>query len=319
MQPPPPAQRRTLAGHLWVALKGVCMGAANVVPGVSGGTIALITGIYEELVNAIRAVTVAGPVHLARGRFREFWRDINGNFLLALLAGVGIGVGSLARLMLRWLSEHPVLVWAFFFGLIVGSAIYICGKIRQWTPAAVAALVSGGVAGYWLTVATPADTPTAAWFLFLAGFAAICTMILPGVSGSFLLVLMGKYEFILEAIQELKLGVLAVFGAGCVAGLLAFAHLLAWMLRRFHDQTVALLCGFLIGSLNKVWPWKVALETREVRPGKFIALIEVNVSPVGFVEATAQPAQLTAALLLMAAGFALVLALERLGSGRYRV
>ncbi|MDE6374245.1 MAG: DUF368 domain-containing protein [Alistipes sp.] len=287
--------------YIVLALKGCAMGTADVVPGVSGGTIAFISGIYEELIESIRSVDATALRLLAKLRFAEFWRRIHGRFLLPVLLGIGTAVFSLARLMTYLLDNHPVAVWSFFFGLIVASALLVARQVGRWDWRSAAALCVGVAVAWWITVATPAETPETWWFVMLSGAIAICAMILPGISGAFILLLLGKYQFILQAVSDLNMPVILVFLAGAVVGLISFSHLLAWLLRRWHDATIAVLMGFMIGSLNKVWPWKEVLETYVDSHGKIQPLVESNIWPERF------DAQ---ALVLCAAGFALIYGVE---------
>lgn len=287
---------------LLLALKGCAMGMADVVPGVSGGTIAFVSGIYEELIASIRSVDAAALRLLVRLRFRELWRHINGRFLLPVLLGIAVAVFSLARLMTFLLDAYPVAVWSFFFGLIVASALLVARQVAEWDWRSIAALVAGIAAAWWITVATPAETPETWWFILLSGAIAICAMILPGISGAFILLLLGKYQFILQAVGELNIPVILLFLTGAAAGIVSFSHLLSWLLRRWHDGTVAVLMGFMIGSLNKVWPWKEVVETYTDSHGRLQPLVEANVWPEHFD---------WQALLLCAAGFALIYGIER--------
>ncbi len=238
------------------SLKGFAMGAANVVPGVSGGTIALLTGIYSDIVDAISAITDKQTWKaLLSGNFSEFWRLIKGNFLLALAIGVILSIFSLARLMTLCLNSYPILTWAFFFGLILASSFYMFRDIKGWNARCIAAVAIGVVLGIVTCTLSPTDTPDSFWFIFICGAIAICTMILPGISGSFILVILGKYDYIMQAISELDLPVLLVFALGCIVGILAFAKLLHWLLGRWEKETLLILLGFVLGSLVKVWPW----------------------------------------------------------------
>lgn len=294
--------------------RGFCMGAADVVPGVSGGTMAFILGIYEELVESIRAVGrppfLAALFGLRPGEALEI---VNWRFLLAVGAGILTAVLSLSRL-LSWLLVHePVMLWSFFLGLVLASVAVVARRIGRWTPALAAALVIG-TAGAWVLVGlVPVRTPDAPWFLFLSGAVAICAMILPGISGSFILVLLGKYEFILNAVNERDLTVLAWFVVGIATGIVTFAQVLGWFFRRYHDLTVALLTGLMLGSLRKVWPWKMTLETIEGRHGRQIPVVQENVLPPWEI-AGSWNTEVLAALALVAVGFGLVLVLERLGA-----
>jgi putative membrane protein len=289
-----------------VLLKGLAMGAADVVPGISGGTIAFITGIYEELLDSLRSINPRSVRRLFSEGPLAFWQAINGNFLLALLLGIGISLFSLARVLTLLLEHHAVLLWAFFFGLILASALYVARRLSCWNIANAAMGIAGAIFAFWITLATPAETTHALWFVFLSGSIAICAMILPGISGSFILLLLGQYRFILSAISELNLVILMVFGSGAVIGLLAFSHLLAWLLHRYRDLTIALLTGFMLGALNKVWPWKQVTDTYLDRHGELKPLVEVNVLPGQF---TGDP-QLLWVIVLASLGFVLIFALE---------
>lgn len=282
------------------------MGAADVVPGVSGGTIAFITGIYEELLGSIRSVNGEAIRLLLRFRLLDFWRHINGSFLVVLLSGIMFSIVSLSRVILFLLENYPELLWSFFFGLIVASAVVVGKKIPRWTVGVVLFGLIGAAIAYYVTVATPTQTPEAYWFVFLSGAIAICAMILPGISGSFLLVLLAKYEFILGAVKELRISIVAVFGLGCLVGILAFSHVLNWALKNYHNATVALLTGFMVGSLNKVWPWKQTLETYTDRHGEVKPLVQENVLPGTYETLTGHDSYLFYGVLLALFGFLLV-------------
>ena len=235
------------------------MGAANVVPGVSGGTIALITGIYKDIVDALNSVMEPATWKaLLHGRFREFWKCINGTFLLWLFVGILASVFSLAKVMTWCLANCPVQTWALFFGLILASSVLMFRDIKGWGVREVVFTIIGIILGLVVCTLSPTDTPDSYWFLFLCGAIAICTMILPGISGSFILVILCKYDYVMSAIAELNLPVLVVFGLGCVVGILAFSKFLHWLLGRFEKQTMLVLLGFVLGSLVKVWPWSNA-------------------------------------------------------------
>ena len=238
------------------AVKGFLMGAANVVPGVSGGTIALITGIYSEIIEALNSLMVPSTWKaLFHGQLRTFWQCIHGRFLLALAIGVVASIFSLAKLMEYTLLHHPIQTWALFFGLIIASAVLMFRGIRQWKLRDVLFALLGAGLGLLVCTLSPTRTPDAGWFIFICGAVAVCTMILPGVSGSFILVLFSKYDYIMSAISQLNVSVLLVFALGCVVGILAFSKFLHWLLARFERQTMLVLLGFVLGSLVKVWPW----------------------------------------------------------------
>ena len=245
-----------LTRNIGVAAKGFAMGAANVIPGVSGGTIALLTGIFNELIGALNALlTPKAWKLLFKGSFREFWEYIHGTFLLWLGAGVVASVFSLAKLMEYVLSHHPVQTWAFFFGLILVSAVFMLADLKGKKAVDVLWLAIGAAMGAAICLLSPSTTPDAPWFIAICGAIAICTMILPGISGSFILVLLGKYDYIMGAVSNLDIPVLAVFAVGCVVGIVAFSKILHWLIAHFEKQTMLVLIGFTVGSLVKVWPW----------------------------------------------------------------
>lgn len=242
--------------YLSVIFKGVCMGAADVVPGVSGGTIAFLMGIYKELIDSIKSVDKQAFTYLLKLDFKSLWQHINGNFLLSVFTGILISVFSIAKLMKYLLEFHPIELWSFFFGLILASAIYILKGLDKWNMQNIISLIVGVAIAAYICLTSPAQTPNDLWFIFLSGAIAICAMILPGISGSFILVLLGKYEYIMGAVTDLNIVVLGVFAVGAAIGILSFSRLLSWLLKRFYMQTIALLSGFMIGSLIKVWPWR---------------------------------------------------------------
>lgn len=254
---------RRLKDYLIVSLKGACMGAADVIPGVSGGTIAFIMGIYDEFVGSIAKVDSQAVQLLLRGKLREFWKHVNGNFLLSLFAGIGISVVVLAGLMQMLLSDFPIQTWAFFFGLIVASSIFILRGISGWKLRDGLFLISGCVLGVVVCTLSPTQTPDALWFIFLSGAIAICAMILPGISGSFILLILGKYQYIMGVISGIVAGenivsnllILGVFLIGAVVGIISFSKFLHWLLAGWNKETLIVLAGFIIGSLVKVWPW----------------------------------------------------------------
>lgn len=304
--------KRTLKDYLVISIKGMGMGAADVVPGVSGGTIAFITGIYQELINAIKSVNFKSLKLLVAFKLNDFWKSVNGNFLLALIAGISISVLSLARGLRYLLDHHSILIWSFFFGLIIASAIYIARDIKQWKIGTLFSLLIGASTAYMITIITPAEANTSYGFIFLSGSVAICAMILPGISGSFILVLLGMYKFILGAISDFDLPVIAVFLVGAITGIIIFSNVLSWLLKKYYNLTIALLSGFMIGSLNKVWPWKEAVKTFTDRHGEIKPLVEQNILPARYTEITGTNPQLIYALLLAAFGFALIFILEGL-------
>lgn len=277
------------------------MGAADVVPGVSGGTIAFITGIYEELLNSISSINLHALKTIRTKGIKAAWKTINGNFLVVLVLGIGISVLSLAKLLTYLLDEHPIPLWAFFFGLIVASAPFVGKAVKKWNVGTVIALVAGTGIAYYLTILPKTSSPDEYWFLFLSGMIAICAMILPGISGSFILLLLGAYEYILAAVNEKNLMVLGIVAIGAVVGLLSFSRLLSWLFKKYHDLTIAVLTGFLIGSLNKIWPWKETVEFRKDSHGDLVPFIQENIAP---------NEQVGMAILFGLLGFLLVVGLE---------
>jgi len=288
----------------------MAMGAADVVPGVSGGTIAFITGIYEELINSIKSIPAAFKILFTKG-IKDFWQQINGGFLLSLFIGILLSLLSLARVFSELMEKEPILLWSFFFGIIVASAITVGKTITKWDVVNVISLLIGIVVAYIVTVITPANTPESFWFLILTGAIAICAMILPGISGSFILLLLGKYAFVLAAVKDFNFEVIAYVGTGAVLGLLLFSNALSWLLNNFKNATTAVLAGFMVGSLNKVWPWKEALEFYENSDGELKPLVESNISPFTFENITNTDSQLYLAIGLAIVGFLIITIFDR--------
>lgn len=298
---------RTTKEYLSLSLKGMAMGAADIIPGVSGGTIAFISGIYEELIETINNVNFEAIKKLKNNGIKSFWTHINGNFLIALLTGIAISIMSLAKVITHLLETHSQLLWGFFFGLIVAS-VYIVGKqVNKWDINNIISLIIGSSIAFYITILNPMQNPDALWFVFLSGSIAICAMILPGISGSFILLLLGSYEFILVAIKDFKLDVITIFGVGCITGLLAFSKLLNWLFKKYHDITIALLTGFLIGSLNKIWPWKETIQTRINSHGEIVPFTQNNVLPSNF----EGDSNIIEVILLSLIGLVLIYLLER--------
>ena len=298
--------RRSWESYLFLCLRGMAMGGADVIPGVSGGTIAFITGIYEELIKSIKSVNVRLFKTLFREGIAAAWQQVNGNFLLAVVSGILISIFSLARLISWLLANHPMLVWAFFFGLIVGSAIYIGRKIEKWSAAVFLFLIAGTALAYYITIATPATTPETVWFVFLSGSIALCALILPGISGAFILVLLGKYEFMLNAVRDFNLWIIMVFAAGGVLGVVAFSNVIAWLFKKHPNVTLALLGGFMIGSLNKLWPWKKVLEWKLNSDGEKVAFLEQSISPTKYAEIHHVDPQILPVFISALAGMAII-------------
>ena len=251
---------RSLFDYFVLLLKGMAMGAADVVPGVSGGTIAFISGIYEELLKTISSVNLGALKTLKKEGVKAAWKSINGNFIVTLFLGIGISIASLAKLISYLLEAHPILIWSFFFGLVLASIVYVGKQVKSWNTRSIVSLIIGTGFAFWITILPPMANSNELWFIFISGMIAICAMILPGISGSFILLIMGSYQTVLGAVKDKDLLTIGVFMAGAVIGLLSFSRVLKWMFAKYHDLTIAVLTGFLIGSLNKLWPWKIDKE-----------------------------------------------------------
>ena len=269
--------------YSFLFLKGMAMGAADVVPGVSGGTIAFITNIYESLIHALSQFDVRAVQLLLKGQFRDLWSHINGTFLTVLFAGIFTSVLSLAALLSHTLETHPIHLWSFFFGLVFAS-IFIVGKqVSRWQWFTVLSFIVGAVIAFWITTLPASAGSNSYAYLILCGALAICAMILPGISGSFILLLLGAYATVLEAIADRELGIIAAVGIGAIGGLLSFTKLLKWVFAKYHNTTVALLSGFLLGSLNKIWPWKEVTATFTKHPGtpeeEIVPIVTQNLAP----------------------------------------
>lgn len=290
------------------------MGSADVVPGVSGGTIAFITGIYEELVFSIRAIGrpefLSAVVHL---KIRESLRILNWPFLLSVFAGIMLAFLTLAK-GLEWLLDNqPIYIWSFFFGLVLASVITVGRRIKRWSIILVAGLLAGAAGGYLLVGAVPAQTPNTWWFLFLSGALASCAMILPGISGAFILVILGKYEFALSALNNRDFLSLFIIALGALVGLVTFAQILGWLFKRYHDATVAVLTGLMLGSLRKLWPWKETTEFLTDRHGELVPIVQINILPPLTIDG-AFNTEILIALALAVVGFAVVIGIDRVAS-----
>jgi putative membrane protein len=287
------------------------MGAADIVPGVSGGSIALITGIYENLLDSIKSIDKTALTFLARFEGKAFWKHINGNFLLTILLGILTSIFTLSRLITYLLENHPIPIWSFFCGLIIISAILILRDIKKWSFFVVLAILAGTVMAYLITGLPPMSSPEALWFVFIAGAIAISAMILPGISGSFLLLILGQYERILNAVTEKDVLTLGLFAMGCVLGLLSFSRLISWLLKNHHALTIGLLSGFMLGSINKIWPWKQVISYRVSSSGVQKPFITDNILPQNYLAITGEESLILYAVLAFSLGILLVLGIER--------
>ncbi len=300
------------------------MGAADVVPGVSGGTIAFISGIYQELIDSINKINFSVLKGVKQNGLKATWAAINGNFLLALLLGIAISILTFSKIITHLLESQPILVWSFFFGLVLASILFIWKEITKWSVKAILALLIGIVISYYITIARPAESPESYPYLFLSGFLAIIAMILPGVSGAFILLLMGSYQTVIGTINQFREGIsnmnfeiigqamlkLMTFALGAIIGLKLFSKVLTWMFAHHKNTTLALLIGFMIGSLNKIWPWKEVLETRVNSHGETIPFIEKSILPHYF---NGNP-QILTAIIMLVCGFMLIFGLEKIAN-----
>lgn len=288
--------QRNFLQYLLITAKGLAMGAADVVPGVSGGTIAFISGIYEELIETIHKIDLGFFKIWRKEGFKVAWKHYNLSFLLALFSGVFISILSLAKVITTLLETFPIMVWSFFFGLVVASIVYVGQQITKWRVSMVLALIVASILSYLITIAEPIGTADSTWFLFFAGFIAIIAMILPGISGAFILLLLGAYTSVIGIITQLAsgittldtsilfeaLGKLLIFGAGAIVGLKSFSKVLNWMFKHHKNLILAVLIGFMVGALNKIWPWKEVLEYRLNHAGEQVPFLENSILPQNF-------------------------------------
>ena len=295
--------------HLWLYLKGIAMGSADVVPGVSGGTIAFITGIYTELLDSIKAVNLQALIILFKQGPKAAWKAINGTFLVTLLAGILTAILTLAKVIHYLLDQHAVLLWSFFFGLILASSLHMAKQIKHWQPTTFMALFVGALIAAIISIASPTSIEASYLNIFIAGSIAICAMILPGISGSYILLLMGLYAPVLAAVKGFQLDIMLIFALGAVLGLMLFSRLLSWLLHHYQDLMFSLLTGFMLGALLKVWPWKETISYRLNSKGVEVPFEQLNRLPDWL-----NGDQIMPALVLALIGFACVILLEKFSS-----
>ena len=295
-------------------LKGLAMGAADIVPGVSGGSIALIAGIYQELLDSINAFNLDNLRLLKSFQIKEFYARLNGNFLLSLVLGIMTSIFALSRVITYLMDEHPIPLWSFFSGLILVSAFLILKEIKKWNLVVIVSIAIGTAFAWWVTNLPPTTTPNDYWFTFVAGAIAICAMILPGISGSFVLLILGQYERILQAVLDKDIITLALFASGCLVGILSFSRVVAYLLRRFHAATIGLLSGFMLGSVNELWPWKQVTSWRTSSSGKEVPFLTENILPGEYLAQVGLDPQLGWAIGAFFFGIGLVLFIEWLAS-----
>lgn len=300
----PVNRQRSLVEYLWVAASGFAMGSADVVPGVSGGTMAFILGIYEELINSIKAFTSPAAIRMVLTlKWADAFRTLPWRFLLALGLGLMTAVFTLAQVLEWTLVNHPVYLWSFFFGLVLSSVFVVSRRVEQWNAATFAGLTIAAIAAYVVVGLVPVQTPNAWWFLLLSGAIAVCALILPGISGAFILVLLGKYQYVLAAVNDRDFLTLALVAFGGVIGLVTFAQVISFLFKRYRNVTIAVLIGLMLGSLRKIWPWKEVVEWMTDSHGELVPLIERNIAPVF-------DQTLIFAVLLAIVGFVVVFSLE---------
>lgn len=302
--------QRRFIDYLVISLKGLAMGAADAVPGVSGGTIALISGIYEELISTISNINISLFKTLIQKGFKPFWTELNGNFLIALVLGIIISFVSFMRFAKYLIENEPILIWSFFFGLIIASIYFVGKQITKWNLPVIISFIIGTVLAFYISTLPSMASNDSVTFLFFAGAIAICAMILPGISGSFILVILGAYKTLSDALHDFDIKKIIVFALGAFIGLLSFSHLLKWLFKRYHNFTLAVLTGFIFGSLNKVWPWKETLTWHLNSKGIKIPLVEKSISPFSYEGDT----QLFVAIIVMFVGFLAIFILEKVGS-----
>jgi len=292
----------------------MAMGAADIVPGVSGGSIALIAGIYQELLDSINSFNWNNLLLLKSFRIKEFYLRLNGNFLLSLVLGIMTSIFALSRVITYLMDEHPIPLWSFFSGLILVSAFLILKETKKWNFVIIISIAIGTAFAWWVTNLPPTTTPDAPWFTFVAGAIAICAMILPGISGSFVLLILGQYERILQAVMDKDFFTLALFASGCLVGILSFSRVVAFLLRRFHAATIGLLSGFMLGSVNELWPWKLVTSWRTSSSGKEVPFLTENILPGEYLAQVGLQPQLGWAIGAFFFGIGLVLFIEWLAS-----
>lgn len=316
--------RKLFPDYLLITLKGIAMGAADVVPGVSGGTIAFISGIYQELIDSINKINFSTIKSIKKNGIKVTWEAINGNFLVALVLGIALSILTFSKIITHLLDSHPILVWSFFFGLVLASILFIWKEITTWSWKSIVSLIIGILISYYITIAKPTESPDSYWYLFLSGFLAIIAMILPGVSGAFILLLMGSYQTVIGTINQFREGIssmnfeiigqallkLTTFALGAIIGLKLFSKVLTWMFSNHKNTTLALLIGFMVGSLNKIWPWKEVLETRINSHGETVPFIEKSILPQNF---EGEP-QILTAIIMVVCGFMLIFGLEKIAN-----
>jgi putative membrane protein len=306
--------QRNIFDYLIISLKGMAMGAADAVPGVSGGTIAFISGIYEELIASISLVNFSLIKTFKNEGIKSVWNKVNGNFLLSLVIGILISFVSFMKIAKHLLELHPILVWSFFFGLVLASILYVSKQIKKWDPLRITLFILAVFLAYYITTLPSLANNENPIFLFLAAAIAICAMILPGISGAFILVLLGADKTLSTAFSNFDIKNIIIFIAGAIVGLLSFSKLLKWLFNNYKNSTLAILTGFIVGSLNKIWPWKQTLSFRIDSKGIEVPILQQSILPQEFAKLYNLDPQVGFAILLMTIGFFSIIILEKIGS-----
>jgi putative membrane protein len=296
-----PSRPRTFGEYFILVLKGFCMGSADVVPGVSGGTMAFILGIYQELIISIKSVDIKFFRFILSGRFNEALGHVSWKFLVSVAVGIFTAIFSIASLLSHLLHTYPIFVWSFFFGLVLASAATISLEIKKWKVRVMIGIIFGASGAFYVVGQVPVSTPETPWFLFMSGALAICAMILPGISGAFVLVLLGKYHFVLDAVNQRDFITLAIIASGAAVGLITFVRLLSWLFKKYQEMTIAILVGLMVGSLRKIWPWKKDLEGIGKDASEKLITSQVNIWP------TQLDSEVLIALMFMILGFIVVI------------
>ena len=276
------------------------MGVADVIPGMSGGSVAFITGIYSEMVYALRSIDREAFELLTKKRFQDFWNKINGTFLVFLFSGIVTSLFTLARLVTYLQTKYPILVWSFVFGLVLISALLVLRDIKKWNIGTVTAFFCGALVSFGITLLSPAQTPASIWFIFLTGMLSVSALLIPGLSGVFILLLLGKYQYMVNALISFNFLVIIVFFMGCVVGLIGFSRFLTFTLDNYRNATVALLTGFMLGALNKVWPWREVIEYVTNSKGEQVPAFDRSILPWNYFVTTGKDPQVFQAILMMA-------------------
>ncbi|MEP6735952.1 MAG: DUF368 domain-containing protein [Chryseolinea sp.] len=298
--------------YILLYLKGLSMGAADVVPGVAGGTVAFLTGIYDEIVYSLNNIDRESVKLLIQRDPGGFWKRINGNFLTIVFAGILTSFLTLAKLMAYFLKQNQILVLSFFFGLILLSAPLVLREIKSWNLQIVLAFLLGIAVAYGMTLIAPIQSPNAWWFIFFVGILVVCATFLPGISGSFMLLLLGKYQYLVQSVMNFNILIIVIFVLGCMVGLFGFSRFLVWAIDKYRPATVALLSGLMLGSLNKVWPWRTVIEYATNSKGEQIPAFDKSILPWHYVLQTGKDPHVFQAVLMMAIGFFIVFLIDKI-------